>query len=55
MKTIIDFGISILLLGLVTKNLPSILKNVRKGQMMLLREATVINWGKAWVPRESKN
>lgn len=54
MKTIIDFGISILLLGLVIKNIPFILKNVRKGQVLLLREASVSNWGRAWVPKASK-
>ncbi len=54
MKHIIDFGLTILLFGLVTKNLPFILKNVRKGQVILLKESSVSNWGKAWVPKSAE-
>lgn len=50
MKAIIDLGITILLLGTITKNLPSILSIVRKGQIIFLQEASVTTWGKAWVP-----
>lgn len=50
MKTIIDLGIALLLLGMMTKNLPTILRNVRKGQIILLKEASASKWGKGWVP-----
>ncbi len=51
MKAMIDLGISILLLGLVTHNLPAILRNVRKGQLLILEQSAASNWGKAWVPK----
>lgn len=50
MKTIIEFGISILLMAIVTKNLPTILKKARHGQFVILKEASVANWGRPWTP-----
>lgn len=51
MKAIIEFGISILLLAIVTRNLPSILKKVQRGQYIILKEAATSNWGRPWVPK----
>jgi hypothetical protein len=50
MKAVIEFGVSILLMALVTKNLPTILKQVHRGQYIILKEATVSKWGRPWVP-----
>lgn len=50
MKYIIEFGIIILLMGIVTNQLPSILKKVRHRQFIILREASTSNWGRVWVP-----
>lgn len=50
MRALIDLGISILLMAIVTKNLPSILKGLRRAQIAILMEATTSKWGKAWVP-----
>lgn len=51
MKSIIEFGVSILLMALVAKNLPSILRKVHQGQFIILKEASASQWGKAWVPK----
>ncbi len=51
MKAVIEFGVSILLMALVTKNLPTILKQIRRGQYIILKEAAVSKWGKPWVPK----
>lgn len=50
MKTVIGMGISLILFGLVAKNLPGILKTVRDGQIVLIRESTSSKWGKVWIP-----
>lgn len=51
MKAIIELGISILLLALVANNMPSILKKVRHGQYVILKEASSSKWGRPWVPK----
>lgn len=50
MKYIIELGLSILLMAIVANNLPSILKKIRHGQFVILKEASASNWGRAWVP-----
>lgn len=50
MKFIIDFGVCILLMAILTHCLPSIVKNARKGQFIILKEASASNWGRAWTP-----
>ncbi len=50
MKAIIELGVSILLLAIVTKNLPSILKKTRHGQYVILKEVSSSKWGRPWIP-----
>lgn len=51
MKAIIELGISILLLAVLTKSLPLILKKAHKGQYIILKEANTSKWGKVWIPK----
>ncbi len=50
MKYIIELGLSILLMAILANNLPSILKKVRRGQFLILKEGSTSSWGKAWTP-----
>lgn len=52
MKYIIELGLTILLMAVAANNLPFIVKKVRHGQLVIMKEASSSNWGRAWVPSE---
>jgi hypothetical protein len=52
MKAIIEFGITILIMAIVTKTLPTIIKKVRHGQYVILKESSSSHWGRVWIPKE---
>jgi hypothetical protein len=52
MKAIIKFGIYILLMAIVTKTFPTILKRVHHGQYVILKESSSSHWGRVWIPKE---
>jgi uncharacterized protein YegJ (DUF2314 family) len=54
MKYIIELGLTILLMAIAANNLPSIVRKVRLGQMVILKEASASNWGRVWVPQKNK-
>lgn len=52
MKYVIELGLSILLMAILANNLPSILKKVRRGQFVILKEGSTSSWGKCGHPQQ---
>lgn len=50
MKALIEFAVTILMAAVLTGNLPTLLKKVRKAQAYLIIESRTSNWGRAWTP-----
>lgn len=53
MKYIFELGLTILLMAIAANNLPSIVKKVRHGQLVIVKEASSSIWGKAWIPQNN--
>ena len=51
MKIIVELGVAVFLIAYTANRLPKIIKQVRKGQLYLLKESSSTRWGSAWTPK----
>lgn len=50
MKSIVELGLAIVLMAYAAGNLPKIVRNAKKAQLLLLKESSSSNWGRPWTP-----
>ena len=52
-KSLIQMAVTLAILDVATVKLPHILKEVRKAQLVLLKDSKASMWGQAYLPRAS--